>query len=153
MSVPVENIHQALLMLMKDTFEEVRGLYLEKGTSLLETLEEISAEEASKPISDKGTSIAAHVEHTRFHLNEIVKMNKSGPREIDWDESWTVSSVSEEEWTKLKADLKTVYEQVCQIMQSFTAEAVGQFLPGAISVIAHSAYHLGAIRQILLVVK
>jgi hypothetical protein len=153
MSVPVENIHKALLMLMKDTFEEVRGLYLDKGTSLFETLDEVSAEEASKPISEKGTSIAAHVEHTRFHLNEIVKMDQSGPREVNWDESWKVSSVSEDEWRKLKADLKSVYEQVCQIMQNFTAEAAGQYLPGAISVIAHSAYHLGAIRQILLVVK
>ncbi len=36
-----------------ETFEQVQGMYLDKGTSLFETLATVTAEEASRPVSAK----------------------------------------------------------------------------------------------------
>jgi hypothetical protein len=43
--------------LLSETFEKTQGIYLDRGTSLLETMETISAEQASRPVSAKGASI------------------------------------------------------------------------------------------------
>ena len=41
--------NEAVLMLLDATFEESRGIYLDRGTSIFETLSTISAAEASHP--------------------------------------------------------------------------------------------------------
>lgn len=38
-----------LFPLVEETFERIHGIYLDKGTSLFETLDTITAEEASRP--------------------------------------------------------------------------------------------------------
>ena len=53
-----------LFLLMEETFEaKHHGIYLDKGTSLFETLETISAREASIPVGGKCASVAAQVAH------------------------------------------------------------------------------------------
>ena len=42
-----EHFTKAILMLLEETFEKVEGFYLDKNTSMFETLAGISAEEAS----------------------------------------------------------------------------------------------------------
>ncbi len=45
----IELFKKALLDCLEETFERVSGIYLDSGTSLFETLEGVSAEEASRP--------------------------------------------------------------------------------------------------------
>ena len=48
MSTQIQTIlHRRDLRLLNETFDNVQGYYLDKGTSLFETLATISAEEAS----------------------------------------------------------------------------------------------------------
>ena len=47
-SIAVEHFTSILYDLLDETFERVHGIYLDKGTSLLETLATITAEEASR---------------------------------------------------------------------------------------------------------
>ena len=53
--------------LLQETFEKVEGIYLDRGTSLFETLASVTAVEASRPITETGTSICAQVDHVRFY--------------------------------------------------------------------------------------
>ena len=53
-----------LFLLMEETFESKHhGIFLDKGTSLFETLETVSAQEASIPVGGKCASLAAQVAH------------------------------------------------------------------------------------------
>jgi hypothetical protein len=58
-----------LMALWQETFEKVIGIYLDGGASLEETLAGLTAEEASRPITETGTTIAGQVFHVRFYLN------------------------------------------------------------------------------------
>ncbi|MEZ4664470.1 MAG: hypothetical protein R2911_43615 [Caldilineaceae bacterium] len=68
---------------LKETFESVHGVYLDKGTSLFETLADISAAEASIPVGGKCATIAAQVEHTRFYL-DVWNSTCSGRSRVRW---------------------------------------------------------------------
>ncbi len=64
----------------------------------------------------------------------------------NWRESWRVTTVDEAAWGRLREDLRRGYEDLSQAIDASGAsseEAIG----GVIGAIAHTAYHLGAIRQ------
>lgn len=56
----------ALFEFLDETFETHHGFYLDKGTSLFETLSTVSATEASQPVSASCASIAAQVNHVTY---------------------------------------------------------------------------------------
>ncbi|HET9908232.1 MAG TPA: hypothetical protein VFQ23_16390, partial [Anaerolineales bacterium] len=61
-----------LFQLMEETFESKHhGIYLDEGTSLFETLETVSAEEASIPVGGKCASLAAQVAHVTFFIESF----------------------------------------------------------------------------------
>jgi len=77
-----------ILGILEETFERVEGIYLDQGTSLMETLAAISAVEASRPITESGTSIAGQVEHLRFYMRVLDDyMDGKLHEKIDWAES------------------------------------------------------------------
>ena len=99
-----------LFDLFDETFEHVHGIYLDRGTSLFETLAVISAEEASRPISTTCATVAAQVEHVRFYLDvlENYLLNKE-PVKVDWGEIWrTVHEVTPEQWDGFQGLCKKV---------------------------------------------
>jgi hypothetical protein len=67
--IPVDRFKTQLLDCLEETFSRIRGIYLDKRTSLYETLEGVSAAEASRAISQNSATIAAQVEHVRFYLD------------------------------------------------------------------------------------
>ena len=97
-----------LLSLLTETFESVQGIYLDRGTSLLETLAGITAQEASIPVGNKCATIAAQVTHVCFYLDVLYRYIKTGQNEpVDWGEIWrTVSEVTPEEWSALQGRLR-----------------------------------------------
>ena len=140
--------------LTEETFSDVKGIYLDGKTSLTETLATISAEEASRPITDEGTSVAGHIEHVRFYLRVLKSyMNGTLTEKIDWSKSWQVKAVTESEWTTLKKKLEDDYNDLQSKFAEITDWNDEKRLGGALAIITHTAYHLGAIRQIMRVVK
>jgi hypothetical protein len=141
--------------LLEETFERVHGIYLDKGTSLFETLDTISAEEASVPISDRSASIAAHVKHIRFYLGVLQDhMRKREVGTVDWKEIWrTTKAVTPAEWEDLKRDLRAEYASVLGLLRSFERWDGEEEISGSLAIVVHTAYHLGAIRQALCWVK
>jgi len=76
--IPVKRFKKPLLAALQETFSEVQGMYLDKGTTLYETLDGVSAAEASKAISPRSATIAAQVEHVRFYLDVLEDYMRTG---------------------------------------------------------------------------
>ena len=73
--------------------------------------------------------------------------------QVDWNDIWqNVRSVTPDEWEATKAELRAKYEQVVTLIKN-TPVWSWQAMGGAMGVVAHSAYHLGEIRQALCVLK
>jgi len=139
-----------LLQYMGETFENPIGIYLDKNTSLFQTLETVSAQEASIPVGGKCASLAAQVAHVTFYIESFERFalqNDTSPR--DWGEIWrTVEKVSPAEWESLRNKLKAAYQRMDKLFREnklWNEDTIG----GALSIVVHTAYHLGEIRQAL----
>ena len=150
-TISSEHFTNALLAILDETFDNVQGFYLDKGDSLFETLAHITAAAASIPVGGKCATLAAQVKHTGFYLDAINKMiREPSPPQVDWGEIWrTVSTVTPEEWETIKADLRTSYNDILELIDDTPAWPTDRHIGGAIAIIAHTAYHLGEIRQAL----
>ncbi|MBI5966170.1 MAG: hypothetical protein HY863_22035, partial [Chloroflexi bacterium] len=131
-----------------------QGIYLDSNTSLFQTLETVSAQEASIPVGGKCASLAAQVAHVTFYIEVFERYaiyQDSSP--VDWGEIWrTVEKVTPEEWDVLKDKLKQTYQHISKLFHEnniWNEDTMG----GALSIVAHTAYHLGEIRQALCVLK
>jgi hypothetical protein len=146
--------NQAVLMLLEATFEESRGIFLDRGTSIFETLATISAAEASIPTSTRCASIAAHVEHMRFYMEATLKFLAGDRTRPDWGEIWrTVQEVSPEEWAESQRRLRKTVQKVRELINSTETWANEMELGGAMGLLMHNAYHLGEIRHALCQIK
>ncbi len=150
-STTISPFTAALRILLDETFDDVKGIYLDKGTSFFETLAGISAEEASIPVGGKCATLAAQVKHVAFYLDVVVNSvrDPNTPR-ADWDEIWrTVDAVSPEEWQAIQDELRASYERTLELIDETASWADERQIGGAIGVVAHTAYHLGEVRQAL----
>lgn len=157
MSTQIQTDHftKALYGLLDETFDNVQGYFLDKGTSMFETLATISAEEASLPVGGKCATLAAQVKHVAFYLDVLEKAVRTEQFERqDWDKIWReTGAVTPEEWDALKSSLRESYNRIKKLINDTTEWSSQQQIGGAIAVIVHTAYHLGEIRQALCCVK
>lgn len=123
------------------------------NTGLLGTINGINAEEASTPIIEKGTTIAAHVEHLRWSLHVANSFVRGENPVMNWSESWQVRHVSSGEWALLVQELMREFNLLIQSLSSGIRWASDEQLREILALIPHAAYHLGAVRQMILIVK
>jgi len=116
------------------------------GTGVFGTISGLSAADASHKGGPGRTTIAGHV----HHLTSSVALSTRGLRgestSRDRTRSWTVSAVDDAAWAALRARLRDEYEGLLVAVETHAVwdeDALGV----AIGAIAHTAYHLGAIRQ------
>jgi uncharacterized membrane protein len=154
-TIQTEHFTNALYTLLDETFDNVQGIYLDKGTSLFETLAAISAAEASIPVGGKCATLAAQVKHVAFYLDVLEKAVRTQQFEKnDWDKIWReTKAVTPEEWETLKSDLRASYNRIKALIHDTTEWPSDREIGGAIATIVHTAYHLGEIRQALCVLK
>jgi hypothetical protein len=146
---------EALSKLLTEIFDGPPGneaYLLNPGDpGLLRQLDTIDAGTASsRPMPGK-TTIASHVDHVHYGLTLLNRWasGEANPwANADWDASWRRTTVTSQQWDKLRQELRREAASWANVVasrtdwDSITAE-------GAISSAAHTAYHLGAIRQIL----
>jgi hypothetical protein len=153
--IPLENVRKPLLEVLDETFSKVHGIYLDKGTTLYDTLDGVSAAEASSAASTNSATIAAQVEHLRFYLdvlNDFMKTNEI--KKTNWREIWdTVHTVTPDEWEKMKKRLRESHANVLNTIKAFDKWDGEYDFAGAMSIVVHTAYHLGGIRQALGVIR
>ncbi len=153
--IPVDLFTRELFEILEETFEHVHGIYLDRNTSLFETLEPISAEVASRPVSQDCATLAAQVKHVCFYLEVLEGHMLNKPlANVDWQEIWrTTREVTPEEWDGIKRKLKETYQRVLALMKSFDTWQGENQIAGSLAILVHTAYHLGEIRQALCTVK
>lgn len=152
--IALADFRAALLVNWDEAFTNVSGIFLDRGTSFFETLETISAEEASRPVGGGCSNIAAQVNHTTFYLDILNRLGRGEdvPRPIDWDGSWDVGAVDDAEWQRLVDQLRDAHDEVRTFIATFE-NWDERMVGGAFGMLAHCAYHLGEIRAGLCSVK
>ena len=151
--------HNAVSKLLIEIFDGPPGneaYILNPGDpGLLRQLESISAATASIRPAPGKPLLAAHVDHVYYGLS-LLNRYEAGEEnpwaDADWNASWRVSSVTEEEWRRLLAKLRQAaasWREAAARRNDWTDIDAA----GVISSVAHTAYHLGAIRQILAMVR
>jgi hypothetical protein len=154
-TIQSEHFTKALYMLLDETFDNVHGIFLDKGTSMFETLATITAAEASIPVGGKCATLAAQVTHTAFYLEVLERNVRSGTfARVDWGEVWrTTREVTPSEWEAIKLRLRTAYDKIKTLIADAPAWPSENEIGGAMATIVHTAYHLGEIRQALCTIK
>ena len=154
MSNPLEMTDAVKLLeaFLLEAFESVQNqpLFINRGTSLFQTLAEITAEQASQPMGACAT-IAAHVDHIRYYLEVLEDfMFKNDLSYVDWNTIWdSVSTVSDEEWQTINANLKASYDRIKAHLSSDEVWKSIHEVSAMMGIIVHTAYHLGEIRQMM----
>jgi hypothetical protein len=148
-------IIQDLFDVLDEAFVTHHGIFLDEGTSLFETLETITAEEASIPVGGKCATLAAQVAHVNFYLEVLEDyILKKDRGRVDWGDIWRrVNKVSPEEWETYRAQLKETYRRFISMLQSVEDWSDERPFGGALAIAVHTAYHLGEIRQAMCTVK
>lgn len=151
-TISVEAFRNSLMFILDETFDNVHGAYLDKGDNFFATLESVTAEQASVPVVGDGNSIASQVSHVIFYFDVAFQyMRGENPGAQDWDTSWAVVSVTEDQWADLKRQLRDRQQTLLQMIRETPDDAFDNedMVGGAMATIAHTAFHLGQVRHAL----
>jgi uncharacterized protein len=118
-------------------------------SGLFETLETVDAARASRPVREGGSTVAAHLHHLWFCMRVIRRRLEENLEQPNWDEEWSVREVNEAAWLELRARLREEYDRTLRWLEERANPSLKQ-LEMAMDGIAHAAYHVGAVRQILI---
>jgi hypothetical protein len=116
---------------------------------LLASLEALPAVKASVRPAGR-TSVAAHTDHLLYGLSLLNRWARGEDpwAEADWTTSWTRQQVTEDGWRALLAALRSeasAWSAAVRVRRAWDDEATTI----AMGAVAHLAYHLGAIRQVI----
>ena len=150
-----ERLRKEAFDFLEETFEKHHGIYLDKGTTFLETLDSVTAEEASYRATDKNASVAAHVRHVILYLRVLEDHIRGTLQDkVNWREIWESDRpVSAEQWKALVAELRQAYARIRQFLEDAKTWEREDAFGGSIAMIVHTAYHLGAVRQSLALMR
>ncbi len=148
-------LQRALGKLLNEIFDGPPGdeaYLLNPGDpGLLRQLDAIDAQAAStRPMPGK-TTIAAHVDHVHYGftlLNRWAAGEANPWADADWNASWQRTTVTDDQWRTLRDKLRREAETWRKVIHT-RSEWDDITAAGALSSAAHTAYHVGAIRQIL----
>lgn len=139
----------AAAYLLRETFEGSPegqpSAYLDRGIGFFNTVDAVSADAASREFS--GTTIAAQTEHAKFYLDRLCEFIDGRTERVNWEDSWLIETVNDAEWAALRTSVRTSYESTLRCLAAvddWTEDRTGM----AMGMVAHTAYHLGAIRQL-----
>lgn len=118
---------------------------------LLRQLESVPAAVASRRPMPGKTTIAAHADHLCYGLTLLNRWAAGDPNawaDADFDASWQRTAVTDDQWRALRDHLRREAEAWRAHVRA-RPEWDDVAAAGALSSVAHTAYHVGAIRQIL----
>jgi hypothetical protein len=116
------------------------------GVGVFTTLNGLTAAQASEPGGPSHSTIAGHVDHVCTSISLSRKEFEGEPAPRDRNKAWPVSTVDDAEWKALRARLRDEYHGLLRAVETrplWDEDTLGM----AMGAVAHTAYHLGAIRQ------
>ncbi|MFM9872653.1 MAG: DinB family protein [Fimbriimonadaceae bacterium] len=126
--------------------------FVQGDEALIQTLKDLTAQEASIIPAPGTTSIAAHLIHTNYYLWITLEAMKGTEPKGDWPGSWAKTTVNEQEFQAEIAKLETQVKEFISLLPNVNWEEDWNLING-IANIGHAAYHLGAIRQLYCIIK
>lgn len=152
-----------LIDMYRETFEgEVKPnwCWIVSGpaeASVLGTLAQLTADDAYAEPTPGRKSIAAHTTHLKFTLELTLKRLHGENPHADWPSSFNTGESSPEAWKQLQQDLRTAYDAVLAFFDRLRDQPISTWQPihvaGLVAMTGHNAYHLGAIRQLMIDVR
>lgn len=144
-----DGFQSALVQLFRETFEgKIKGKdstwFVDGNNGILQTINGLTAEEASRKPKEGMSSVAAHTFHMRFALH----WDEEDDEEGDWESTWLQQEVTEEDWTILKQELEYRYERFLSWIESNNDWSFENAHVSVLAQLPHLAYHLGAIQQL-----
>jgi hypothetical protein len=118
---------------------------------LFATLAALTAAQASQ-VTVLGTSIAAHSAHSAYHMEVVVRFMQGDRGPFDWPNSFAPCSVDAASWQARQERLQKAYAGIVELANS-TEHWDERSVAGIAGTLAHLVYHLGAIRQMLKLVR
>ena len=140
-----------LLRMLREAFEGPPGPWTyftdtSPGSGLFGTIDGLSAAQASHVGGPGRTTIAGHIQHLSASIALATRGLRGESPSRDRSRSWTVATVTDAEWAAVRARLRDEYQKLLVAVETHAAwdeDALGT----AMGAIAHTAYHLGAVRQ------
>lgn len=121
--------------------------YLDRDAGWLQTLGALDATRASQTVAS-GPSIAGHVAHALYYVEVSQEFMDGREPPMDWPGSWDVGELTPGEWEDLKSRFLTMLEGFAE--RARRIERWDDVHTGhAMAILVHTAYHLGAVRQML----
>lgn len=114
---------------------------------LFATLDALTAAQASVA-TPLGLSVAAHAAHTAYHMEVCVRWEAGERGPFDWVGSFEPRQVTPDEWDALRGRVRAAYEALRGLAVR-TGEWDEDAAAGLAGALAHVAYHLGAVRQLV----
>jgi hypothetical protein len=141
-----------LTTLLTETFgvsDSPHSYMLDDGKSgLIGAITQLSAETASTSRNADHNPIASHCGHVLFLLEIYNAFARGETPEIDWEKSWKVGKVNEQEWDKLRGDLQREFDALITGIPA-SDQWPEPRLSASLIILAHCAYHVGEVRQLL----
>ena len=149
----MENFGKAVAELLRqaysaDYYESTWFKDNEPGSSLLQTLDQLTAEQASRTPPVGRHSVAAHAGHLSFALEASISWAHDSGEKFDWESSWARQTVDDAEWRELRSELQARIEDWIEYVEDQNEFKDDDHSRGLLGSIAHAAYHLGAVRQL-----
>jgi hypothetical protein len=144
----------AVTTLFSETFY---GVGNENGTwfnenapesGLCGVLDRASAEAASKAPGPGRRSVVSHARHALTHIEHVTKLLRGEASKVDWKMSFEPGAATPGEWDELRRRMRASSRALLETLVG-APDDKPDMLESSIGSIAHAAYHLGAIRQVL----
>ncbi len=155
-----------------DILEDIRTLFLEaavgpedpretwftdneEGSGILGSVGQLSAKAAFSEKVPGLDSIAAHVQHVSFFVNLAVRAYRgdNAYEGADWTGSWKIREKTPSEWQRILNELESAVNNISAELKRGIDLDVFPIRRGSMALVAHCAWHLGAIRQLLVLVN
>lgn len=152
-------IRNTLETLLAELFEGPRNpnetwiVSNEADSGVLGTLRSLSAEQAKLVPEGLKHSVAEHVAHLHFSIDQAIAKLRGDHPSSDWKSSWNAGDFDECAWQHMQRALRE--SQLRLRMDIHDRQDFDHFdkACGSIASLAHAAYHLGCIRQIAAMLK
>ncbi len=148
---PAPVMMELVTRMLKEAFEGPPGPWTyftdtKPGTGVFSTIGGMTADQVSVMGGPSGSTIAGHVQHLVASIRLTTRCLHGEEVALDRRQGWNNPTLDDAAWTTLRGDLRRAYDGLLVAVgrcPRWDEDALGV----SFGAVAHTAYHLGAIRQ------